>query len=65
MKRLVVRRRPYGPPLTANRPKNCFMLTKESKRNLKTLVMELGSQPVTQPEFIDRWASFACVRKKR
>jgi len=41
------------------------MLAKESERNLKKLMMELGSQPVAQTEFIDQWANFACVRKKR
>ena len=44
IKRLVVRRRPYGPPLTASRCKHCFMLARESKRNLKKLMMELNSQ---------------------
>ena len=47
MKRLVVRRRPYGPPLTASRFMHCSMLPKESGRNLKKLMMKLGSQVST------------------
>ena len=63
MKRLVIHRRPYGPPLTASRSKHCFMLTKKSKRNLKKLMMKLD--PQRYKNLIKFCKNTATARKKR